>query len=110
MAIAPVASVFAEDIKVAMVTDYGDINDQSFNQNTYEACKYYCDENGVDFTYYKPEGDSTADRAAMIDMAVDFLVSTRCLCTAATASSEGSATWFSSTPLSERIRMFAPSL
>ena len=70
MAIAPVASVFAEDIKVAMVTDYGDINDQSFNQNTYEACKYYCDENGVDFTYYKPEGDSTADRAAMIDMAV----------------------------------------
>ena len=70
MTIAPVASVFAEDIKVAMVTDYGDINDQSFNQNTYEACKYYCDENGVEFTYYKPEGDSTADRAAMIDMAV----------------------------------------
>ena len=70
MTIAPVASVFAEDIKVAMVTDYGDINDQSFNQNTYEDCKYYCDENGVEFTYYKPEGDSTADRAAMIDMAV----------------------------------------
>ena len=62
--------VMAEDIKVAMVTDYGDINDQSFNQTTYEACKAYCTENGVDFTYYKPEGDSTADRAAMIDKAV----------------------------------------
>ena len=59
----------ADDIKVAMVTDYGDINDQSFNQTTYEACKAYCTENSVDFTYYKPEGDSTADRAAMIDKA-----------------------------------------
>ncbi|MDO5701992.1 MAG: BMP family ABC transporter substrate-binding protein [Lachnospiraceae bacterium] len=70
MAIAPSVSVFADDIRVAMVTDYGDINDQSFNQTTYEACKEYCEENDVDFTYYKPEGDSTADRAAMIDMAV----------------------------------------
>jgi basic membrane protein A len=69
MALAPAVSVFAEDMKVAMVTDYGDINDQSFNQTTYEACKAYSEENGVDFTYYKPEGDSTADRAAMIDMA-----------------------------------------
>lgn len=69
MALAPVSSVFAEDMRVAMVTDYGDINDQSFNQTTYEACKEYCEENAVDFTYYKPEGDSTADRAAMIDMA-----------------------------------------
>ena len=69
MTLAPAASVFAEDMTVAMVTDYGDINDQCFNQTTYEACKEYCEENGVDFTYYKPEGDSTADRAAMIDKA-----------------------------------------
>ena len=27
------------DMKVAMITDYGDITDQSFNQTTYEACK-----------------------------------------------------------------------
>ena len=70
MVAAPTVSVFAEDMRVAMVTDYGDINDQSFNQTTYEACKAYCEENGVDFTYYKPEGDSTAERTAMIDMAV----------------------------------------
>ena len=37
-------------MKVAMVTDYGDITDQSFNQTTYEACKAYCEANGVDFT------------------------------------------------------------
>ena len=48
------------DFSVAMITDYGDITDQSFNQTTYEACKAYCDANGVDFNYYKPAGDSTA--------------------------------------------------
>ncbi|MDY5587893.1 MAG: BMP family ABC transporter substrate-binding protein [Oscillospiraceae bacterium] len=57
-------------MKVAMITDYGDITDQSFNQTTYEACKAYCDANGVDFSYYKPAGDSTAERVAMVDAAV----------------------------------------
>ena len=56
--------------KVAMITDYGDITDQSFNQTTYEACKAYCEPNGVDFTYFKPVGDSDADRIAMVDAAV----------------------------------------
>ena len=60
----------ATDIKVAMVTDYGDITDQSFNQSTYEACKAFGEANGVEFTYYKPEGDSDAERVAMIDKAV----------------------------------------
>ena len=60
----------ASDMKVAMVTDYGDITDQSFNQTTYEACKAFTEANSIDFTYYKPEGDSTADRVAMIDKAV----------------------------------------
>ena len=60
----------AGDMKVAMVTDYGDITDQSFNQTTYEACKAFTEANGIDFTYYKPEGDSTAEREAMIDKAV----------------------------------------
>ena len=52
--------------KVAMITDYGDITDQSFNQTTYEACKAFCTENNIDFTYYKPAGDSTPDRIAMV--------------------------------------------
>ena len=56
---------------VAMITDYGDITDQSFNQTTYEACKAYCEANGVPFIYYKPAGDSTAERVAMIEKAVD---------------------------------------
>ena len=64
------ATEAATDMRVAMVTDYGDITDQSFNQSTYEACKAFGEANGVDFTYYKPEGDSDAERVAMIDKAV----------------------------------------
>ena len=59
------------DIRVAMITDYGDITDQSFNQTTYEASKAWCEANGVDFTYYKPAGDSTAERVAMVEKAAD---------------------------------------
>ena len=59
------------DFSVAMITDYGDITDQSFNQTTYEACKEYCEANGIDFNYFKPAGDSTGERVAMIEKAVD---------------------------------------
>ena len=59
------------DMMVAMITDYGDITDQSFNQTTYEACKAFCEANNIDFTYYKPNGDSTAERVAMVEKADD---------------------------------------
>ena len=61
----------AQEYKVAMITDYGDITDQSFNQTTYEACKAFGEDNGIEFNYFKPAGDTTADRVAMIDKAVD---------------------------------------
>ena len=61
----------AADFSVAMITDYGDITDQSFNQTTYEACKEYCEANGIDFKYYKPASDSDADRVTMIENAID---------------------------------------
>lgn len=63
-------SAGTEKIRVAMVTDSGDITDQSFNQTTYTAAKAYCEQHSLDFTYYKPAGDSTADRVASIDAAV----------------------------------------
>lgn len=59
------------DYKVAMITDYGDITDQSFNQTTYEACKEYCDANKIDFQYFKPAGDSTEERVAKVEEAID---------------------------------------
>ena len=57
--------------KIAMITDYGDITDQSFNQTTYEACKKFAEDNSIEFSYFKPAGDNTADRVAMIEKAVD---------------------------------------
>ena len=59
------------DYSVAMITDYGDITDQSFNQTTYEACKAFCDEKGVTFKYYKPASDSDEDRISSIEKAID---------------------------------------
>ena len=64
-------AALADDMRVAMITDYGDITDQSFNQTTYEAAKDWSEANGVDFTYYKPAGDSTAERVAMVEKADD---------------------------------------
>ena len=56
--------------QVAMITDYGDITDQSFNQTTYEACQEFCNAQGLQFNYYKPQGDSTPERVAMVDAAI----------------------------------------
>ena len=67
---APAAEATA-DVRVAMITDYGDITDQSFNQTTYEACKEYCEANGLEFKYYKPGSDSDDDRITMIENAIE---------------------------------------
>ncbi|MDO4479884.1 MAG: BMP family ABC transporter substrate-binding protein [Erysipelotrichaceae bacterium] len=59
------------EIRVAMITDSGDITDQSFNQTTYEAGKAFCEEHDIDFNYYKPSSDDDAARIDMVDKAVD---------------------------------------
>lgn len=42
-------------MKVAMITDYGDITDQSFNQTTYEASKAFCEANGLNSNTISPQ-------------------------------------------------------
>ena len=64
-------SASAEAPAVAMITDYGDITDQSFNQTTYEACKAFADANGLTFQYYKPASDSDEDRSSSMEKAID---------------------------------------
>lgn len=59
-----------KDYKVAMITDYGDITDQSFNQTTHEASKAFCEANNVKYKYFKPNGDSTANRVASVELAI----------------------------------------
>lgn len=60
----------AGDYAVAMITDSGDITDQSFNQTTYESCVAFCEANGIDFNYYKPTDDSDEARIASTEQAI----------------------------------------
>ncbi len=60
----------ASDMNIAMITDSGDITDQSFNQTTYETSKAWAEANNVPFTYYKPDSDSDEARNASVDQAV----------------------------------------
>ena len=64
------ADASEEKMKVALLTDSGDITDQSFNQMTYEACKAWGKENDIEFNYYKPQSDSDEARTASVDQAV----------------------------------------
>lgn len=56
--------------KIAMVTDSGDITDESFNQITWETVCAYGDDNGVDYEYYKPADDTDEERINSIDLAI----------------------------------------
>ena len=60
----------SSDMNIAMITDSGDITDQSFNQTTYESAKAWAEANGMVFNYYKPESDSDEARNASVDQAV----------------------------------------
>ena len=60
----------ATEYKVAMVTDYGDITDQSFNQTTWEAVIAFGEANGVEYKYYKPTSNDTAGRVASVELAI----------------------------------------
>ena len=57
-------------MKVALVTDVGTIDDESFNQATWEGVKQYCEANGVEYTYYQPSADSTDARVETIETAI----------------------------------------
>lgn len=56
--------------KIALVTDVGTIDDESFNQATWEGVVQYGNANGIEYTYYQPTEDSTEERINQIDLAV----------------------------------------
>ena len=57
--------------EIAMVTDVGNIDDQSFNQSTWEACKAFAEANGKTYNYYRPTEDSDAARVEAMKTAVE---------------------------------------
>ena len=60
----------AADYKVAMISDYAGINDQSFNQTTWEACLQFGEATGTEVKYYKPVTNDTAGRVASAELAI----------------------------------------
>ena len=57
--------------KIALVTDVGNIDDESFNQTCWEAVVAYGEANNVETVYYKPTEDSTDARVLSITQAVN---------------------------------------
>ena len=64
------ASAAASDFKVAMISDYAGITDQSFNQTTWEACLAFGEAAGTEVKYYKPVTNDTAGRVASAELAI----------------------------------------
>lgn len=73
---APAAETAAEEStatvegKIALVTDSGDITDESFNQSTWEGVVAFGDANGIEYNYYKPADDNDEERINAIDLAI----------------------------------------
>ena len=58
------------EYKIAMLSDFSGINDQSFNQTTWEACNVFGDANGMEIRYYLPTTSDDAGRIAAAEMAI----------------------------------------
>ncbi len=56
--------------RIAMVTDSGDITDESFNQITWETCIAYGEDKGIEYEYYKPADDTDDERINAIESAI----------------------------------------
>ncbi len=68
-------SAVAEGITYALITDVGNIDDQSFNQGTWEGVVDFAQEQGLvektDYAYYRPSEDSDDARLESIKAAID---------------------------------------
>lgn len=60
-----------DEFQVAMVTDFSDVNDASFNQACYEGGKEWSNNNNIKFNYYKPSSISLEERVKSINLAID---------------------------------------
>lgn len=61
----------AETYEIAMITDSGTIDDESFNQGTWEGIVEFCEENELTYKYYKPLEVSDDAYLDAIELAVE---------------------------------------
>ena len=55
---------------IAQVCDVGTIDDESFNQATWQGVVEFCEANGVEYNYYQPTEDSNDARLVSITTAI----------------------------------------
>ena len=60
-----------ETYEIALVTDVGNIDDQSFKQGAWEGVKMYAEANGKTYNYYRPSEDSDEARVEAMKTAVE---------------------------------------
>jgi len=59
-----------ENFELALVTDFGTIDDKSFNQGSWEGLLKYAKENRITHRYYQPKEKSTDSYLTAIDLAI----------------------------------------
>ena len=64
-------SVSALAAEVALVTDVGTIDDESFNQACWQGVEAFATANDLSYAYYQPAADSDDERLGSIDQAVN---------------------------------------
>ncbi len=60
----------AETYEIALITDIGDIDDQSFNQGSWEGVVEFAEENNKTHKYYRPSAVDNTQYVNTIDLAV----------------------------------------
>ena len=68
--VAALSGCGAKTYELALITDVGDIDDESFNQSSWEALRDYAEEHNKTYDYYRPTEDSTAARVKAIKQAI----------------------------------------
>ena len=58
------------EVDVVLITDYGTIDDNSYNQGAWDGVKQYAEEAGLSYEYYQPEDNDTDSIMAQIKRGV----------------------------------------
>lgn len=59
-----------KEFEVALITDSGNIDDNSYNQFSYDGIKEYCKPHKIKYKYYKPADTSATSNLSSVDKAV----------------------------------------
>ena len=70
VAMLAIFAVPANAAEIALVTDVGTIDDESFNQACWQGVEAYATANSISYQYYQPAADSDDERLGSIDQAV----------------------------------------